>query len=148
MASWSERHLVNRAVRIGLRLGREIDGLQELEVRGRRTGKPRRVPVKVLEVDGQRYVVSLSGGSGWACNLRDRKVARLRFGRRVEDVVAIEIPDQEKPPVVRAYLNAASRTETRGRLEWAGDGVPEAEVRQRAAGLPVFRLDGDRRLSS
>ena len=27
MASWAERHLVNRAVRVGLRLGRDIDGV-------------------------------------------------------------------------------------------------------------------------
>jgi deazaflavin-dependent oxidoreductase (nitroreductase family) len=103
MASWAERHLVNFAVRVGVRLGREIDGVQELEVRGRRTGKPRRTPVKVLEVDGERYLVSLNGSSGWVCNLRARSAARLRFGRRVEEVVATEVADPEKPPVVRAY---------------------------------------------
>jgi deazaflavin-dependent oxidoreductase (nitroreductase family) len=117
MASWAERRLINLAVRVGVRLGREIDGVHELEVRGRRTGKPRRTPVKVLEVDGERYLVSLSGRSGWVCNLRARSAARLRFGRRVEDVVAIEVADPEKPPVVRAYLRAATRPETRRRLE-------------------------------
>ena len=66
MASWAERHLVGRAVRVGVRLGREIDGVRELEVRGRRTGRPRWTLVKVLEVDGERYLVSLSGSSGWA----------------------------------------------------------------------------------
>lgn len=160
MASWIERHLVNRAVRLGLRLGRDIDGLRELEVRGRRTGKQRRTPVKILEVDGQRYVVSLSGSSGWVCNLRASQRARLRFGRRVEDVVVFEISDRDKPPVVRTYLTAATRPETRRRLEWAGEGVPDAEVRRQAARFPVFRitgaskagpaprLDGDRRLST
>ena len=142
MASWTERHLVNRAVRLGLRLGRDIDGLQVLEVRGRRTGKQRRTPVKILEVDGQRYVVSLSGSSGWVCNLRVSQKARLRFGRRVEDVVMIEIPDRDKPPVVRTYLTAATRPETRRRLEWAADGVPEAEVQRQAARYPVFRVTG------
>ncbi len=140
MASWAERHLVNRAVRVGVRLGREIDGVRELEVRGRRTGRPRRTPVKVLEVDGERYLVSLSGSSGWVCNLRARKAARLRFGRRVEDVVATEVADPDKRPVVRAYLLAATRSETRRRLEWAGKGIPEAEARRGAAGMPVFRL--------
>jgi deazaflavin-dependent oxidoreductase (nitroreductase family) len=129
-------------VRVGLRLGRDIDGLQELEVRGRRTGKPRRTPVKVLEVDGERYVVSLSGRSGWVCNLRERRTARLRFGRRVEEIVAVEIPDGDKLPVVRTYLVAATRPETRRRLEWAGEGVPEAEVRRKAANFPVFCVTG------
>jgi len=134
------RLVVNRAVRLGLRLGRDIDGLQELEVRGRRTGKLRRTPVKILEVDGQRYVVSLSGSSGWVCNLRASQRARLRFGRRVEDVVVTEIPDRDKPPVVRTYLTAATRAETRHRLEWADEGVPAAETRRHAAACPVFRV--------
>ena len=136
-ASWAERHIVNRAVRVGTRLGRDIDGIRELEVAGRRTGKPRRTPVKVLEVDGERYVVSLNGASGWVCNLRERETARLRFGRRVEDVVATEIPDAEKPPIVRAYLRAATRPETRRRLARA---VPEPGAGPGAASLPVFRL--------
>jgi deazaflavin-dependent oxidoreductase (nitroreductase family) len=128
-----------------VRLGRESDGVQELEVRGRRTGKPRRTPVKVLEVDGERYLVSLNGDSGWVCNLRARKTARLRFGRRGEDVVATEVADPEKPPVVRAYLMAATRPETRRRLEWAVERTPEAEARRRAAEVPVFRVTGERR---
>jgi deazaflavin-dependent oxidoreductase (nitroreductase family) len=140
MASWAERHLVNRAVRVGLRLGRDIDGLQELGVRGRRSGKRRRTPVKVLEVDGRRYIVSLTGSSGWVCNLRASPRARLRFGRRVEEVVVSEIPDRDKPPVVRAYLAAATRPETSRRLEWAGEGAPEAEVLRQAARFPVFRI--------
>ena len=91
--------------------------------------------MKVLEVDGERYVVSLNGASGWVCNLRERETARLRFGRRVDDVVATEIPDAEKPPIVRAYLRAATRPETRRRLARA---MPEAGPG--AASLPVFRL--------
>jgi deazaflavin-dependent oxidoreductase (nitroreductase family) len=140
MAPWVERQLTNRAVRLGLRLGRDIDRLEELEVRGRRTGKPRRTPVKVLRVDGERYVVSLRGCSGWVCNLRASRSARLRFGRRVEDVVAVEIADRDKLPVLRTYLAGVTRPETRRRLEWAADGLPEAEVQRRAAEFPVFRI--------
>ena len=132
--------LTDRAVLLGVRLGREIDGIRELEVVGRRSGKARRTPVKVLEVDGQRYVVSLSGSSGWVCNLRERETARLRIGRHVEDVVATELPDAQKPPIVRAYLEAATRPGTRERLAWAADGAPEADVQRGAASVPVFRL--------
>lgn len=132
--------LTDRAVLVGVRLGREIDGIRELEVVGRRTGKVRRTPVKVLEVDGERYVVSLSGSSGWVCNVRERETARLRIGRRVEDVVATELPDAQKPPVVRAYLEAATRPGTRRQLAWAAEGAPEADVRRGAARVPVFRL--------
>jgi deazaflavin-dependent oxidoreductase (nitroreductase family) len=140
MTSWAERHLVNRAVLVGVRLGRDINGIQELAVVGRRTGKARRTPVKVLEVDGERYLVSLSGSSGWVCNLREGQTARLRIGRRVEAVVATEVPDAEKPRIVRAYLQAATRPETRRRLAWAVEGAPDEDVRRGAAGVPVFRL--------
>jgi deazaflavin-dependent oxidoreductase (nitroreductase family) len=128
VASWAERNLVNRAVRVGVRLGRDIDGVQELEVRGRRTGRPRRTPVKVLEVDGERYLVSLNGSSDWVRNLRARRTARLRFGRRVEQIVATEVADPDKAPVVRAYREGTTRAETRRRL--AG-----------TAEVPVFRLE-------
>lgn len=145
MASWAERHLVNRAVLIGTRLGRDIDGIRELEVVGRRSGKARRTPVKVLEVDGERYVLSLNGASAWVCNVRERKRARLRIGRRVEDVVATEVPEADKPRIARAYLQAASRPETRRRLAWAAEGAPETDVRRGAANVPVFRLTADGR---
>jgi deazaflavin-dependent oxidoreductase (nitroreductase family) len=97
VASWAERNLVNRAVRLGVRLGCDIDGVRELVVPGRRSGKVRRTPVKVLEVDGERYVVSLFGSSGWVRDLRARPTARLRFGGAVEDVRATEVADEDKP---------------------------------------------------
>ena len=142
MASWAERNVVNRAVRLGTRLGRDIDGVRELEVRGRRTGKPRRTPVKVLEVDGERYLVSLYGSSGWVHNLRAQGVARLRFGSHVEEVRATEVADDEKRLTALAYLAAARRRATRRSLAWAADGVSEEEARRGAMRVPVFRLSG------
>lgn len=126
--------MVNPAVRVGVRLGREIDGVRELEVRGRRTGRARRTPVKVLEVDGERYVVSLNGSSSWVCNLRARPAARLRFGRHVESIVATEVADAGKPPVVRAYREAATRPETRRRLAGAAEDVPVFRVTRAQGG--------------
>ena len=142
MATWAERNLVNRAVRLGTKLGRDIDGVRELQVRGRRTGKLRRTPVKVLEVDGERYLVSLNGSSGWVHNLRSERNARLRFGRHIEDVLATEIADGDKRPIAIAYLAAAGRNETRKSLAWAGEGVSEEEARRGATDVPVFRLSG------
>ena len=147
MASWAERNVVNRAVRLGTRLGREIDGIRELEVRGRRTGKSRRTPVKVLEVDGARYLVSLYGNSGWVHNLRAQRTARLRFGRDVEEVVVTELAHDEKRVVAHAYLAAAGRDETRKQLAWAADGASGEEARHGAIGVPIFRLNRRRRTS-
>jgi deazaflavin-dependent oxidoreductase (nitroreductase family) len=140
VASWAERNVVNRAVRLGTRLGRDIDGIRELEVRGRRTGKARRTPLKVLEVGGERYLVSLSGNSGWVHNLRAQPAARLRFGRDVEEVRATEVAGDEQRVVARAYWAAAGREETRARLAWAADGASEEDARRGAVRVPVFRL--------
>ena len=141
MASWAERHVVNRLVRVGVRLGREIDGVRELEVAGRRTGRRGRVPVKVLEVGGARYLVSLTGDSGWARNLRAAGTAQPRFGRRVEAITATELADADKAPVARAYLESAERAATRARLGWAAEGLPDAEALRGAAAVPVFRIE-------
>ena len=141
MASWTERNLVNRAVRLGTRLGRDIDGVRELEARGRRTGRSRRTPVKVLEVGGERYLVSLCGDSGWVHNLRAQPAARLRFGRDVEEVVATELADdEEKRVVAQAYLAGAGREETRKQLAWAADGASAEDARRGATSVPMFRL--------
>jgi deazaflavin-dependent oxidoreductase (nitroreductase family) len=126
---WIERHIVNRGVRAGVWLGRDIDGVRTLEVTGRRTGRRRRTPVKMLELDGRRYVVSLYGESDWARNLRRQPRARILFGRRGESVNATELPTDQRAPVIEAYTAAATRGETRRRLE------------EHAAELPVFRLD-------
>jgi deazaflavin-dependent oxidoreductase (nitroreductase family) len=126
---WIERNMVNRAVRTGVLLGCDIDGVRTLEVIGRRTGRPRRTPVKVLNLDGRRYVVSLYGESGWARNLRQERRARIIFGRQGETVIGVELPPDERSPILQAYRAAAARAETRRILE------------EDAANLPVFRLD-------
>ena len=126
---WIERNVVNRAVRTGVLLGHDIDGVRTLEVTGRRTGRPRRTPVKLLQLDGGSYVVSLYGESGWVRNLRREPRARLLFGRNAETVNAIELPADRRPPVIQAYLEAATRAETRRFLQ------------QDPTRLPVFRLD-------
>jgi deazaflavin-dependent oxidoreductase (nitroreductase family) len=129
IVAWTERNVLNRVIGTLVLLGREIDGIRILEVPGRRSGRLRRTPVKVLELDSGRYVVSLHGQSGWTRNLRHNPRARLLVGRKIEAVLAIELTDDEKTPVVEAYRVVATRSETRRRLA-----RPAAEV-------PVFRLD-------
>ena len=75
-----------------------------LAVRGRTSGAWRIVPVNVLELDGQRYLVAPRGDTQWVRNLRATGRGELRRRGRVEPFRAIEIPDNEKPRVVEAYL--------------------------------------------
>jgi len=75
-----------------------------LEVKGRRSGAPRSVPVNVVEYDGARYLVSPRGESEWVRNVRAAAGrAVLRHGKR-ESVSLEELPPGERAPIIQAYL--------------------------------------------
>jgi hypothetical protein len=67
---WVTRELMNRTVSFLTGLGLSLRGSRILEVRGRATGIPRRVPVNLLVLDGVSYLVSARGESEWVRNLR------------------------------------------------------------------------------
>ena len=96
--------------------------------------------MKVLEVDHERYLVSLYGDSGRVHNLRAQRTARLRRGREVEEVVATELAHDEKQAVAQAYRATASREATRKQLAWAADDAAEKDARRGAMSVPMFRL--------
>ena len=75
-----------------------------LAVRGRTSGEWRTVPVNVLELAGQRYLVAPRGDTQWVRNLRATGRGELRLRGHVEPFRATEIPDNEKPRVIEAYL--------------------------------------------
>jgi deazaflavin-dependent oxidoreductase (nitroreductase family) len=99
------KSLMNPAVQLLTRLGISVWGSRILEVRGRKSGEPRRVPVNLLEVDGRNYLVSPRGEGQWVRNVRadDGRLALL-LGRNRDERVARELPDSEKSPILRAYL--------------------------------------------
>ena len=75
-----------------------------LAVRGRVSGEWRTVPVNVLELEGQRYLVAPRGDTEWVRNLRATGRGELRRRARVEAFRATELPDREKPRIIGAYL--------------------------------------------
>ncbi|MFC5721577.1 nitroreductase/quinone reductase family protein [Streptomyces gamaensis] len=137
-----EARLVHGTVGRLARYGLSLAGTQELQVRGRGTGEWRPVPVNPLDLGGERFLVSVRGESQWARNLRAAGAGRLRLGRGVRPFRAEELRDEEKPPVLRAYLR---------RWGWEVgrffDGVSarsgEAELRRIAPRHPVFRIAVD-----
>ena len=134
--------LESRLFRIGVeRFGLDIDHTWILEVPGRRTGVPRFTPVKVLEVGTEHFLVALHHGSDWPRNLRAAAgSANLRHRRRIIAVRALELPSQERTPILRSYLASATRGQT---LDILGAGQREPEeghLRRIAADHPVFRL--------
>lgn len=100
------RFLVNPLVVTLTRWGLPLAGSAVLAVRGRASGEVRTTPVNPLTLDGRRYLVAARGHTQWVRNLRAAGEAELRVGRRSGTVLATELPDAEKVPVLRAYLRA------------------------------------------
>jgi deazaflavin-dependent oxidoreductase (nitroreductase family) len=67
-----------------------------LTVRGRRSGRPRTVPVAMLELDGAWFVHATYGETGWVANLRAAGEATVtRSGGRRVAVRAVELSPEE-----------------------------------------------------
>lgn len=102
---WFTRNVFNRIVQALTRLGISVWGSRVLEVRGRASGEPRRVPVNLLTFAGHEYLVSARGVGQWVRNVRaaDGRLDLL-VGRRRQAITARELTDTEKVPVLREYL--------------------------------------------
>lgn len=136
---WFTSHVVNPAVAGLTRAGISVWGSRVLEVRGRASGEPRRTPVNLLTVDGQRYLVAPRGHTQWVRNLRVSHEGRLLLGRRSEPFTATELSDHEKPELLRAYLKRW-RMETGVFFGGVGPDSPDVELRRIAPDHPVFRI--------
>jgi len=86
----------------GGRIGSRIWGLEIvlLTTTGRRSGRPRTVPLCSLR-DGEAFVVIASYGGldrspSWWLNLRQEPRATVRLGRTTREVVAREATDDER----------------------------------------------------
>jgi deazaflavin-dependent oxidoreductase (nitroreductase family) len=102
---WFTRNMFNPLIAFLTRRGVSVWGSRVLEVTGRTTGQPRRVPVNLLTHEGRQYLVAPRGETQWVRNVRagDGRVATI-VGSRREEWTARELPDAEKVPVLRAYL--------------------------------------------
>jgi len=75
-----------------------------LAVRGRKTGEWRTVPVNLLKLDDAWYLVAARGETDWVRNLRAGGTGELRRGSRAKPFRAFEVADEQKAPVIDAYL--------------------------------------------
>ena len=123
-------------VLVGLGLGLPHNYL--LEVRGRRSGRRYSVPVNVLALDGRRFLVAGRGDTQWVRNARASAEVSLRRGRRRETCRLHPISDEDKPAVLKAYLDRFRRTVQRYFPVPAGS--PASAFRPVAARYPVFEL--------
>ncbi|WP_405637101.1 nitroreductase family deazaflavin-dependent oxidoreductase [Streptomyces sp. NBC_00056] len=86
------------------RHGVSLMGSAELSVRGRKSGQMQRIPVNPHTYEDAQYIVSARGHSQWVRNMRVAEAGELRVGRKVRTFTAAEVPDSEKLPILRSYL--------------------------------------------
>lgn len=109
-----------------------------LEVIGRKSGKPVRLPVVIAELEGERYLVSMLGeNTNWVRNVRSAgHQAVLLQGRRT-DIRLDEVPIGKRAPIIKRYCAVA----TSGRVHIPVDpSAPVSEFAAIATRYPVFRI--------
>lgn len=114
-----------------------------LEVRGRRSGKRRRTVLVRTPYRDEHYLVSLAGDSHWVRNVRAASGdAVIRHGRS-EAVRLVEVPADQRPPIIRAYLHRPGWSNPRGearRYFGLGPDASPEEIRRIIDRYPVFRI--------
>ena len=123
-------------VLVGLGLGLPHNHL--LQVRGRKTGRLYSTPVDVLTRDGRRFLVAGRGETQWVRNALAAGGVSLKKGRRSEAFELRPIPDEEKPEILKAYLDRFTLTVQRYFPVPAGS--PADAFPPLAARYPVFEL--------
>jgi deazaflavin-dependent oxidoreductase (nitroreductase family) len=131
--------LMNGSVAALTRAGISLKGSRVLSVRGRKSGQWYSTPVNPLSYGGGRYLVSPRGQTQWVRNMRVAGGGELRVGRRVESFTAQELPDEQKPELLREYLRRW-KFEVGMFFEGVGPDAPDEKLREIAPGYPVFRI--------
>ena len=136
---WFTAHVVNPLLKGLHRLGIGVAGSQTLALRGRKSGEIRTNPVNPFELDGRTYLLAPRGTTQWVRNLRAAGgEGELRRGRKVRHFHADEVPDSEKVPPLRLYMDKWA-WEVKGFLGIDAD-APDEELRRISPDHPVFVL--------
>jgi deazaflavin-dependent oxidoreductase (nitroreductase family) len=109
-----------------------------LQVKGRRTGRVYSTPVSVVEIGGAMFLVAPRGRTQWARNVEAAPDVTLARGSLRRACRVRPIPDAEKAPVLRAYLDRYRSVVQRYFPVAAGS--PLEAFAPIAARYPVFEL--------
>ena len=128
---------------VGLGLGLPHNYL--VEVRGRKTGHLYSTPVNLLELEGKRFLVAGRGYAHWARNAEAAGEIALKKGLRRQTFQVRAVPNNQKPEILKAYLDRFKLTVQRFFPVPAGS-EPAAfvEVADRYPVFELFPSDGAR----
>lgn len=132
--------LLNRLSSVVHSLGVAPNYLVTLEVRGRRSGHMTSLPLVLVILDGERYLVSMLGAeANWVRNVKAAgSNVTLRHGER-EEVHLEEVAADRRAPILKAYLQRAPGA--RPHIPVNKD-APLSEFEEVSAQFPVFRVVG------
>jgi deazaflavin-dependent oxidoreductase (nitroreductase family) len=136
---WFTKNVFNRLVALLTRIGVSMAGSRVLEVKGRKSGEWRRTPVNLLVHDGDRYLVAPRGETQWVRNMRVAGGGRLVLGNKTEEFSATEVDEEQKPPLLRAYLEKW-KWEVGAFFDGVGPDAPDDELRRIGPDHPAFRI--------
>src|SRR5206468_3273784 len=130
--------VVNRCQAVVHALGIAPSYLVAVDVPGRRSGRMISLPLVMVVVAGERYLVSMLGTeANWVRNVKAAGGnVTLLHGRR-EDVRLVEVPVGQRAAVLKAYLKRAPGA--RPHLPIHKD-APLSEFEHISSQFPVFRV--------
>ena len=114
-----------------------------LTVKGRKSGLPRTTPVTICEFGGRRGLISPFGETNWVRNLRSAGTATVSFGRRREEVRAVELSHDDAVRFIREVICPIAATNRFG--DWfvrKVDGIDIDHPEEAVVGRPVFEVFG------
>ncbi|KJK37412.1 deazaflavin-dependent nitroreductase [Streptomyces variegatus] len=136
---WFTVNVMNRIVAWMTRRGISVWGSRVLAVRGRKSGQWRTTPVNLLTLDGKQYLVAPRGHVQWTHNMRAAGGGELHLGKRVDAFTAAEVGDDDKTPILRAYLKRW-KAEVGVFFNGVGPDSPDDQLRRIAPDHPVFEI--------
>src|SRR5437868_12015252 len=80
-----------------------------LQVRGRKSGKIYSTPIDLLEKDGKRFLVAPRGRTQWVRNAEAAGEITLKKGKLQQRFRLRGLSDEEKPEILKAYLDQFKR---------------------------------------
>src|SRR5881409_3905252 len=81
-----------------------------LQVQGRRSGRIYSTPVNVVELAGKRFLVAPRGETQWVRNARASGQVWLKKGRFRQQFQLRAIADEDKPVILKTYLDRFKTT--------------------------------------
>ena len=130
--------LFNRVMGVLVVFGLAPSHMRLLEVRGRKSGKLHTTPVDLLELNGKRYLIAPRGRTQWVRNAEAAGEIVLKRGGTRQSFRLRALPDSEKPPILKAYLEKF-KAEVQRYFSVAAGSPPEAFALV-AQNYPAFEL--------